>query len=210
MSFYEESDRRRLRCVLPFEAAPTELRLLRKSVRSTLKQWGAVVLADEAELVVTELATNIIKHVGDGAAATLVLEPRGDRLRVELHDKSHTVPMVRGEGYDEECGRGLHLLAAMSLEWGTLLTATGKAVWCELSLEPARHCMRVQRAAALLDEYRRLSGARSAVVSARAALEASVTDVIADLLHWLAVQGSDPDEVLDRAQTCYESEVEAA
>lgn len=206
MSFYEENGRR-LRCVLPFEAVPTELRLLRKTVRSTLGQWGAVAVADEAELAVTELATNIIKHVGSGAAATLVLEPRGDRLRVELHDKSHRVPAVGPGGSDAECGRGLHLLAAMCLDWGTLLTAAGKAVWCEISLKPARHCVRVQRAAAVLDEYRRFSGASSAVVPTHVVLEASVTDVIADLLHWLAVQGGDPDDALDRAQIRFETEV---
>ncbi|WP_371528997.1 ATP-binding protein [Streptomyces sp. NBC_01283] len=209
MSFYEESAHQ-MRCVLPFEAVPTELGLLRQTVRCMLGRWGAEAIADEAELAVTELATNIIKHVGEGAAATLVLESKAGRLRVELHDKSHTVPLARVENCDEECGRGLHLLSAMSLDWGTLLTATGKAVWCEFSLESARHCLRVQRAAAVLDEYRRLSGASSAVVPAYVVLEASATDVIADLLHWLAVQGSDPDDVLDRAQARYESEAEAA
>lgn len=205
-----DADAGRLRCVLPFEAAPAELRLLRAAVRRTLGQWGAEVVADEAELVVTELAANVIKHVGEGSAATLVLEPKEDRIRVELHDKSRTVPAVARGGCDELCGRGLHLLMAMSLDWGTLLTATGKAVWCEISLRSARHCVRVQRAAAVLNEYRRATGADSAVVPTYAVLEASVTDVIADLLHWLAVQGGDPDDALDRAQIRYEAEAEAA
>ncbi|MFF3658998.1 ATP-binding protein [Streptomyces olivochromogenes] len=199
-----------LRCVMPFEAAPAELSLLRQRIRCILDHWGASAVVEETELAVTELATNVIKHVGEGAAATLVLEPRHDRLRVELHDKSYKVP-TRSSGHcDAECGRGLHLLSAMSLEWGTLLTATGKAVWCEISLEPARHCMRVQRAAALLDEYRRVAGASSSTVPTRAVLEESATDVITDLLHWLAAQGGDPDEALDRAQIRYEAEAEAA
>jgi hypothetical protein len=66
----------RLRSVMPFEAAPAELRLLRKRIRCALGQWGALAVAEEAELAVTELATNVIKHVGEGAAATLVLEWR--------------------------------------------------------------------------------------------------------------------------------------
>ncbi|MFF3709947.1 ATP-binding protein [Streptomyces phaeochromogenes] len=199
-----------LRSVMPFEAAPAELRLLRKRIRCTLGQWGALAVAEEAELAVTELATNVIKHVGEGAAATLVLEPRQGRLRVELHDKSHAVPARSSASCDAECGRGLHLLAAMSLEWGILLTATGKAVWCEISLESARHSMRVQRAAALLDEYRRVVGACSLAVPTYAVLEASAAVAITDLLHWLAAQGGDPDEVLDRAQIRYEEEAEAA
>ncbi|MFD7487413.1 ATP-binding protein [Streptomyces mirabilis] len=209
MSRYDNFEPR-LRCVMPFEAAPAELSLLRQRIRCMLGHWGVSAVAEEAELVVTELATNVIKHVGEGAAATLVLEPRQDRLRVELHDKSHTVPTRSSGSCDAECGRGLHLLSAMSLEWGTLLTASGKAVWCEISLEPARHCMRVQRAAALLDEYRRVVGASSSTVPTRAVLEESATDAITDLLHWLAAQGGDPDEALDRAQIRYEAEVEAA
>jgi hypothetical protein len=195
---------------MPFEAAPAELRLLRRRVRCALGQWGAAAVADEVELAVTELATNVVKHVGEGAAATLVLEPRRDRLRVELHDKSHEVPTSGSGNCEEECGRGLHLLSAMSLDWGTLLTATGKAVWCEISLDSALHCRRVQRAAVVLDEYRRVIGADSAVVPSYAVLEESVTDVIADLLHWLAAQGGDPDEALDRAQMHFEAEMEAA
>ncbi|MGW0276976.1 ATP-binding protein [Streptomyces sp. NPDC003006] len=180
---------------------------LRREVRNTLSQWGAATVAAEAELAVTELATNIVEHVGQGAAATLVLEPRKDRLRLELHDRSHLVPSVGSGGCDKECGRGLHLVAAMSLDWGTVLTASGKAVWCEISLEPARHCLRVQRAAAVLEEYQRLVGAGLAAVSGPLILEASATEVIADLLHWLATQGRDPDEVLGQAQARYESAV---
>ncbi|MFJ2773358.1 ATP-binding protein [Streptomyces sp. NPDC087300] len=210
MSVYEEEGGRRLRCVLPFEAVPAELRLLRRAVKRNLGQWGAQELADEAGLVVTELATNVIKHVGEGASATLVLESRGDRLRVEVHDKSRRAPALREICGEAECGRGLHLLASMCEEWGTLLTATGKAVWCELSLEPTRHCMRVRRAAMVIEEYRRAAGAGSAVMPAFAVLEESVADVIADLLHWLAAQGGDPDETLDRAQMHFEAEADAA
>ncbi|MFD4563274.1 ATP-binding protein [Streptomyces sp. NPDC058467] len=199
-----------LRYVLSFEAAPAQLATVRQAVRGALGQWGAAAVAEEAELAVTELATNVIKHVGEGAAATLVLESVDDRLRVEVHDRSHAVPTVGSGGCDLECGRGLHLLSAMCLEWGTLLTATGKAVWCELSLEPARHYMRIQRAALVLDEYRRVVGASSMATPARAVLAESVTDVIADLLHWLAAQGGDPDEALGRAQMHFEAEAEAA
>ncbi|GAA3371894.1 hypothetical protein GCM10020367_24560 [Streptomyces sannanensis] len=199
----------RLRSVLPFTAAPAELRHLRKAVRSTLGQWGLRPVADETELAVSELATNVIKHVGEGAAATLVLEAFQHVLRVELHDDSHAVPALTSVDSDTECGRGLHLLSALSAGWGTLVTATGKAVWCELALEPSSQCVRVQRAAAVLEEYRRTAGSRN-VVPTYTVLEESVTDIIADLLHWLAAQGGDPDDILDRAQMHFEAEWEAA
>lgn len=122
-----------LRCVLPFEAAASELCVLRKAVRTQLGLWGLSVVTDEVQLVASELAANVIKHVGEGAAATLVLEASGDRLRVELHDKSHVVPSRTQAACGAECGRGLHLLAGLAVDWGTVLTATGKAVWCELA-----------------------------------------------------------------------------
>ncbi|MFF8604425.1 ATP-binding protein [Streptomyces sp. NPDC015346] len=197
-----------LRCVLPFEAVPSELRLLRKAIRSTLGQWGVSSAADEIELVATELATNVMKHVGEGAPATLVLEPRSGRLRVELHDKSPVIPRgSRQADCDEECGRGLHLLASMSADWGVLPTRTGKFIWCELSLVANAVGARAQRAYTVLESYRELLGARGPTAAAprsRVNQEAAAT-LIADLLVWLALQGSDPDDALIRAQQLYEA-----
>ncbi|MFF7437149.1 ATP-binding protein [Streptomyces sp. NPDC008122] len=196
-----------LRCVLPFDAVPSEFRLLRRAVRATLGNWGVLNAADEAELVVTELATNVMKHVGEGAPATLVLEPRGSRLRMELHDKSTVEPKVENKtSCDEECGRGLHLLASMSVDWGTVLTGTGKAVWCELSLVADAVCARAQRAQTAIGRYRELLGVRlpGQVVGSRIDQESAVT-LIADVLVWLALRGSDPDEAILRAQRLYET-----
>ncbi|WP_175408525.1 ATP-binding protein [Streptomyces sp. TRM64462] len=208
MTFSEESGSG-LRCVLPFEAVPGELTLLRRAVRSTLVQWGARQAVDQAELVVTELATNVIKHVGEGAPATLVLEAFGGRLHVELHDKSPVMP-VPGAGQlgscDAECGRGLHLLAAMSADWGTLVSGPGKAVWCELSLVADAVLARAGRASLVLQGYRELVGIRSAVWPVRSKVnQEAATALIADLLVWLALQGDDPDDVLARAQHLYEA-----
>ncbi|MEU2558900.1 ATP-binding protein [Streptomyces longispororuber] len=203
MSFDEERVNH-LRCVLPFAGEPSELRYLRKTVRQALEQWGAGAVNSDAELVVTELAANVIEHVGEGSPASLVLEPRGGRLRVELHDKSHKVPVVEPVCDEALSGRGLQLLIAMSLDWGTLMTVTGKAVWCELPLGPDRRCAQVQRAAVVLDAYRHLSEARSAPT--RAALAVSAANMVADLLHLLVAHGGDPDTVLDHAQTLYEAE----
>ncbi|MFZ3497846.1 ATP-binding protein [Streptomyces sp. 5.8] len=203
----------RSRCVLPFTAEPAELSPLRRIVRDQLAVWGLPALADDAQLAVTELTANVIKHVGVGTSATLILEPTPTegRLRVEIHDKSHSAPAVAQPSSDEEAGRGLHMLAALAVDWGTVLTATGKAVWCELALQSDRQCRRVQRGAAVLAAYRGLSeGPYPPAAWRPQVLEESVTDLIADVLHWLAAQGCDPDDILDRAQTHYEAEAEAA
>ncbi|KUO02000.1 ATP-binding protein [Streptomyces caeruleatus] len=199
----------RLRCVLPFEAVPLEVGLLRRAAAKQLSQWGIPAAVEEAELLVTELATNVIKHVGEGVAATLVLEWRDGRLRVEMHDRSEAFPAASPGSWGDECGRGLHLLAALSAAWGTALTAAGKSVWCEVAVDSMGMCRRIERAAEALERY------GSAVVPpphgryARMRLEDAAVALIADLLHWTAACGGDPDGVLDQAQVRYEGEVAA-
>lgn len=200
-----------LRCVLPFEAAPAEVGLLRRTAAEQLGQWGMTWVASEAELLITELATNVVKHVGESAAATLVLECRGARLRLEVHDKSREMPSARVADCGEECGRGLHLIAAMAADWGTALTAAGQAVWCELPIGAAATCGRIARAAEVLDGYRLMhtdSGLRGPAYEA--GLSESAVSLISDLLHWSTARGHDPDDVLDRAQMHYEAERDAA
>ncbi|MEU2337540.1 ATP-binding protein [Streptomyces sp. NPDC013172] len=208
MSGYETPEPR-LRCVLPFEAAPTEVRRLRKAVVGQLGRWGLPAAAGEAALLVTELATNVLKHVGEGVSATLILEWRGERLRVEVHDRSRTVPALRSAECDEECGRGLHLIAACALDWGAFPTVAGKAVWCEIPLSAGKSCRRVERAAEILEGYRAGREGRH-VEMTEAGIEESAIELIADLLHWSAAHGHDPDDVLDWAQMHYEADVDAA
>lgn len=194
------------RCVLPFEALPAEVPLLRRAASAQLGQWGVPAAGDEAQLVVTELVTNVIKHVGEGTSATLILEWKRERLRVEVHDKSRSLPVPRSVGWDAECGRGLHMLAAMAVDWGAVGTAFGKAVWCEIELGSEAACRRVERAVEALENYQ---GHGDVMLQGRrreAALEESAIELIADLLHWTSARGLDPDDVLDRAQMHYEAE----
>ncbi|MFH7336435.1 ATP-binding protein [Streptomyces sp. KHY 26] len=206
-----ESSDSRLRCVLPFEAAPEEVGLLRRAAAKQLDRWGVPVASDEAEVVITELATNVVKHVGEGVSATLVLEWKIDRLRVELHDRCPALPSPRGADCYEECGRGLHLVAGLAVDWGWARTTAGKMVWCEVALREGAVVRYIERAAMALERYR---GAESdADRHGRVqgvGLEESAVELIADLLHWTAARGHDPDDILDRAQMRYESQAGAA
>ncbi|OSP43165.1 ATP-binding protein [Streptomyces sp. 13-12-16] len=201
-------DRQR-RCVLPFEALPAEVRLLRRAAATQLGQWGVPTAGDATQLVVTELATNVIKHVGEGSPATLILEWKRERLRVEMHDKSSALPALRTADCEAECGRGLHMLAAMAVDWGTAVTALGKAVWCEIELGSDAVCLRMERAIDALESYRERGGS---VLHGRCetVLEETAVELIADLLHWTSARGLDPDDVLDRAQMHYEAEADVA
>ncbi|MET7935940.1 ATP-binding protein [Streptomyces sp. NPDC005322] len=193
------------RCVLPFAADPPQLAGLRQAVRAELAAWGMSALVDEAQLIATELASNVIKHVGQGAAATLVLDADADQLRVELHDNSPKEPERRQPACDEEHGRGLQLLAGLSVAWGTIHTAVGKAIWCELPLPADESRRRIQRATTVIETYARAVGSPAARLSHRPALEESTTSLILDLLHWLTAHGLDPDDILDRAQTHFDA-----
>lgn len=197
------------RWVLPFEALPTEVGLLRRAATTQLDQWGVPTVGDVAQLVVTELATNVIKHVGEGSPTTLILEWKKDRLRVEMHDKSRSLPSLRTADCDAECGRGLHMLATMAVDWGTTVTALGKAVWCEIPLGSDAVCLRMKRAIDALENYRECCG--SFLRGRRdAGMEESAVELIADLLHWTSARGLDPVDMLERAQLHYEVEADAA
>jgi anti-sigma regulatory factor (Ser/Thr protein kinase) len=204
-------NRPQARSVLPFEAEPAVVWGLRRAVRGQLAEWGLPTVSDEAELAVSELAANVIKHVGRGVAATLVLEREDQRLRIELHDTSYQVPVLGSAACDEEVsGRGLHLLAGMAADWGTILTATGKAVWCELTAAPEPYCRRARRAELTLTNYRNAVGAPPLLQTrSDQLLEESATDLIADLLHWVTARGGDADGLLDRAQMHFEAEAES-
>ncbi|CDR08045.1 ATP-binding protein [Streptomyces iranensis] len=198
------------RCILPFTAEPLQLAGLRRAVRAELAAWGMQTLVEEAQLITTELASNVIKHVGQGSVATLVLDASTDQLRVELHDKSDKEPHRLNPTCDEESGRGLQLLAALTPSWGTIRTVAGKAVWCELPLAPDETRRRIQRATTVMETYGLAVGSPTTRLTHRPVLEESATSLILDLLHWLAAQGLDPDDILDRAQIHFESGREVA
>ncbi|SEC33378.1 ATP-binding protein [Streptomyces melanosporofaciens] len=193
------------RCILPFAAEPPQLADLRRAVKAELVGWGMSALTEEAQLITTELASNVIKHVGQGTAATLVLDAGTDQLRLELHDNSHKEPQSFHPTCEEESGRGLQLLAALSAAWGTTRTVAGKAVWCELPLALDESRRRIQRATTVMEAYGLAVGSPTARLTHRPVLEESVTSLILDLLHWLTAHGLDPDDILDRAQTHFEA-----
>ncbi|MBX7549744.1 ATP-binding protein [Streptomyces sp. NPDC004232] len=110
-------------------AVPEALRGLRRTVRRYL---GAP--CPDAELCVTELVTNVIRHVGDGISIRVrVVRSDGDRIRVEVTDPAgQALPLSRSAAPDDEEGRGLALLEAVALRWGVERGVEAKTVWCEL------------------------------------------------------------------------------
>ncbi|MCX4551319.1 ATP-binding protein [Streptomyces sp. NBC_01500] len=108
-------------------------RHLRRLLRLYLTGWDLLEVADAAELALTELIANVVRHVpGRCCQACILLLPAGG-VRVEVADGSPQLPcVVMGDELDEG-GRGLLLVAALTDSWGVELRrdGCGKTVWFE-------------------------------------------------------------------------------
>ena len=102
----------------------------------TLHDWGAGDIADDAALVVTELAANAIVHAH--SAFTILLSARGDLVRISVRDAS---PLPGTPGTASAAGaalapaplHGLGAVDALASRWGVeSLGTAGKTVWVEL------------------------------------------------------------------------------
>jgi anti-sigma regulatory factor (Ser/Thr protein kinase) len=128
--------------------SPDAARRARSFTRQTLASWGLAELADDAQVIVSELLANAVRHTGvrhagarqpDGgpgawtAALGLWLLNHADGLMCVVTDPSDSAPTLKQPGDSSESGRGLHLVHALSDHWGwTRLSERGKAVWAIL------------------------------------------------------------------------------
>lgn len=202
---------------LSFPAEPAEVGAVRRAMRLCLRRWGLSSVADAAETCVSELVANVIRHVGEGTPSTLVVRMNGTHVRVALRDPAtQALPTLVHAGPDNESGRGMAMLEAVSDRWGVLLGADSKLVWCDLAtslVTPDGHveARGVARSEACLTLYADGAGAGSARPgrASVAVLEEAAISLITDLLHWLYVHGRDVDEAVDRAQDRFESDSDA-
>ncbi|MGW0533610.1 ATP-binding protein [Streptomyces sp. NPDC003032] len=87
----------------------------------------------DVQLCVSELLSNVIRHLGEGTPVTVRVTGGAGRIRVAVTDPEPRVwPLLRHAGGDDEAGRGLALLDAVSLRWGVEQGTSSKTVWCEL------------------------------------------------------------------------------
>jgi two-component sensor histidine kinase len=104
-------------------------------VRTYLAVWGAEGLIDVAQLVTTELVTNVVRHT-DSAVAYVELKWHESTLHIAVSDTCAAVPVERcGQRRDD--GFGLRIVTALADDHGIIARPTGKTVWCTLSLEGA-------------------------------------------------------------------------
>ncbi|THC51267.1 SpoIIE family protein phosphatase [Streptomyces sp. A1499] len=115
-----------------FAPAPSEVGRARELVRGQLRAWSLQELADTAELLVSELVTNVVRHSRSSRVDLRLV--RSGALTCEVEDDDHTLPTLLSAGPDDESGRGLRVISALAAEWGTSRTNHGKTVWFELPL----------------------------------------------------------------------------
>ena len=115
-------------------------RIARKFTRSTLKDWGLALLADDAEAIVGEFVANAVSHATRSVEPSASGQPLGLRLlrrtgevMCAVLDPCDLAPVLRMPDRNEEAGRGLQMVDALSDVWGwSPVTGRGKAVWAIL------------------------------------------------------------------------------
>jgi hypothetical protein len=107
----------------------------RRFAADVLRAWGQGEVMDDACLLLDEVITNAVLHtVGD----VHVRMELGERLRVEVRDRSDRRPDKRPVEVDSEIGRGLHIVETLARTWGfEPLPTGGKVVWFEMDRVPA-------------------------------------------------------------------------
>jgi hypothetical protein len=116
------------------------VRAARDFTRTTLRRWGVTTCCDDVAVVLSELLTNALHHtLSPGGAPPRwpirfgLLQP-GPSVLCAVADPSDRVPVLKDPDYLAESGRGLHVVASLSSDWGwTAPGRTGKIVWATFS-----------------------------------------------------------------------------
>ncbi|HZI97440.1 MAG TPA: SpoIIE family protein phosphatase [Actinomycetales bacterium] len=106
----------------------------RRFVRARLESHAvAAAVADSAELLVSELVTNVIVHAENALSVSVAITDT--LVSIAVHDADAVIPRS-GLQADSlaEGGRGLALVDQVASRWGADLLPDGKRVWFELDL----------------------------------------------------------------------------
>ncbi|MEV6022178.1 SpoIIE family protein phosphatase [Streptomyces sp. NPDC052036] len=113
------------------------VRTARRFVRDSMREWGRDAMADDLELIVSEVVTNALIHAD--SEVDLRLREYPDHVRLEVRDSASTPPIpssisvLEEENAQAEHGRGLVIVDGLARIWGTSPSGRGKTVWLELA-----------------------------------------------------------------------------
>jgi len=119
---------------------PESVKTGRDFTRVTLGLWDMSELTDVAELVVSELVTNALRHgvpvarrLASDHCVRLRLLAQAPFVMCMVADPGHGIPVLQDADPASESGRGLTVVEACCVRWGWhLLDEGGKVVWALL------------------------------------------------------------------------------
>jgi len=116
-----------MRRMRTFPAIPQSVHAARRFATDTLSGSPASIV-EAVELMVSELATNCIRHERTSFHITILGSTQ--EVRVEVTDSGSGTPTMRSPGPDEPSGRGLQIVDMLSDSWGVEPEhPAGKTVW---------------------------------------------------------------------------------
>ncbi|MGY1737257.1 ATP-binding protein [Geodermatophilus sp. SYSU D00684] len=122
-----------------FPAVPASVPETRAYVIALLARLAPDV-CETAALLVSELATNAVRHDGGRPFEVTVRQlTEPDRVWCGVTDTAPGLPVLRSPSVTEEHGRGLRLVAALADRWGAhrRRDTDAKTVWFELATPAA-------------------------------------------------------------------------
>ncbi|MFF7735449.1 ATP-binding protein [Streptomyces sp. NPDC007984] len=111
---------------------PESVGTARRLVRVTLAAWRLDDLADDGMLIVSELASNAVRHARSRSMRVTITRPEAVLVRIGVVDRSRCSPEFREPHEEAETGRGLALVEGLASDWGVDQLRWGKRVWAEL------------------------------------------------------------------------------
>lgn len=117
-----------------FPSERDSVRAARHFTASLLDAGGSVgrVTAEDAAIVVTELAANAVLHAHSGF--TVTISRSAAALRVAVRDDLPLAPGSDGLPFTVTAGHGLSVVAQLARAWAVELLPDGKVVWAELAV----------------------------------------------------------------------------
>ncbi|MEV4575767.1 ATP-binding protein [Nonomuraea jabiensis] len=120
-----------------FTSQARSVRSARQAARAQLAEWGLQQACEYAELLISELVTNAVRHAR--GLVRMSLSAADGLLRCEVEDSSPVPPSPRAASCDDEGSRGLLLVEVLSSGWGSVPTGRGKLVWFEVPVRMPAH-----------------------------------------------------------------------
>jgi hypothetical protein len=128
------------RTYLELEPHPAVVPHARRFTRNILTLWDLHGLADDAELIASELLTNAITATAPlafPAHIALLITADPHHLLLLVWDASPEPPARQEHDDDAPSGRGLQIIEALGAQWGCSGGNRGKVVWAALTTQPS-------------------------------------------------------------------------